>query len=209
MTVSIIVIFFFPYNPPALPDKPPHSPTSRSLQNVQFRSISVWFSCNKHSCNIIVVESHSQMFLPCNCNNFVVLMLWHLTSPTCNCNKLHSLKITIMPVTNLFGRFREGVTRWVSKPEGFPLFSGKVRIVSQTLSKPFLVGAFTRNTWPRKRKRTNRENPRKIQEKTRKCSCVFPVEPHSPNGKNINLHKKWGFRRFQKERQKVRKVRKK
>ena len=36
------------------------------------------------------------------------------------------------------------------------------------------------------------------------CSyaCVFPVEPQSPNGKNINLHKKWGFRRFLKERQK-------
>ena len=28
--------------------------------------------------------------------------------------------------------------------------------------------------------------------------CVFPVEPQSPNGKNINLLKKWGFRRFQK-----------
>ena len=28
-------------------------------------------------------------------------------------------------------------------------------------------------------------------------SCVFPVEPQSPNGKNMNLHKKWGFRRFQ------------
>ena len=38
------------------------------------------------------------------------------------------------------------------------------------------------------------------------CNCVFPVEPQSPNGKNINLHKKWGFRRFQKECQKVRKT---
>ena len=36
-------------------------------------------------------------------------------------------------------------------------------------------------------------------------TCVFPVEPQSPNGKNINLHKKWGFRRFQKECHKVRK----
>ena len=36
--------------------------------------------------------------------------------------------------------------------------------------------------------------------------CVFPVEPQGPNGKNINLHKKWGLRRFQKERQKVRKT---
>ena len=33
--------------------------------------------------------------------------------------------------------------------------------------------------------------------------CVVPVEPQSPNGNNINLHKKWGFRRFQKECQKV------
>ena len=37
-------------------------------------------------------------------------------------------------------------------------------------------------------------------------ACVFPVEPQSPNGQNINLHKKWGFRRFQKECQKVRKT---
>ena len=34
--------------------------------------------------------------------------------------------------------------------------------------------------------------------------CVFPVEPQRPNGKNIDLHKKWGFRRFQKECQKMR-----
>ena len=40
---------------------------------------------------------------------------------------------------------------------------------------------------------------------TRQCNaCVFPVEPQRPNGKNINLHKKWGFRRFQKECRKVR-----
>ena len=38
-----------------------------------------------------------------------------------------------------------------------------------------------------------------------KLICVFPVEPQNPNGKNINLQKKWGFHRFQKERQKVRK----
>ena len=37
-------------------------------------------------------------------------------------------------------------------------------------------------------------------------ACVFPVEPQSPNGKNINLHKKWGSRRFQKECQKVRRT---
>ena len=41
----------------------------------------------------------------------------------------------------------------------FPLFSGKVQIVSRTLSGLFLVGALNRL---RKRKRTNRENPRTI-----------------------------------------------
>ena len=49
----------------------------------------------------------------------------------------------------------------VSKPVGFPLFSGKVQIVSRTLSGLFLVGALKR---PRKRRGTNRENPRTIPE---------------------------------------------
>ena len=49
----------------------------------------------------------------------------------------------------------------VSKPGCFPLFSGKVQIVSRTLSGLFLVGALNR---PRKRKRTNRENARAIPE---------------------------------------------
>ena len=45
---------------------------------------------------------------------------------------------------------------------GFPtFFSGKVQIVSRTLSGLFLVGALNR-LW--KRKRTNRENPRTIPE---------------------------------------------
>ena len=44
---------------------------------------------------------------------------------------------------------------------GFPLFSGKVQIVSWTLSGLFLVGSLNR---PRKRKMTNRENPRTIPE---------------------------------------------
>ena len=48
-----------------------------------------------------------------------------------------------------------------NNPGGFPLFSGKVQIVSRTLSRLFLVGALNR---PRKRKRTNRENPRTIPE---------------------------------------------
>ena len=64
-----------------------------------------------------------------------------------------------------------------AKPEGFqtrgfPLFSGKVQILSRTLSGLFLIGAVNR---PKRRKRTNRENPwtipgqiRKIPEKTGK-----------------------------------------
>ena len=55
----------------------------------------------------------------------------------------------------------EKLNRGVSKPGCFPLFSGKVQIVSRTLSGLFLVGALNR---PRKRKRTNRENPRTIPE---------------------------------------------
>ena len=47
----------------------------------------------------------------------------------------------------------------VSKPGGVPTFSGKVQIVLRTVSGPFLVGAVNR---PRKRKRTNRENPRRV-----------------------------------------------
>ena len=42
---------------------------------------------------------------------------------------------------------------------GFPIFSGKVQIVSRTLSGLFLVGTVAR---PRKRKRTNQENPRRV-----------------------------------------------
>ena len=55
-----------------------------------------------------------------------------------------------------------------AKPGGFQarvfpvfFFSGKVQIVSRTLSGLFLVCALNR---PRKRKRTNRENPRTIPE---------------------------------------------
>ena len=42
---------------------------------------------------------------------------------------------------------------------GFPTFLGKVLIVSWNLLGLFLIGAVNR---PRKRKRTNRENPRTI-----------------------------------------------
>ena len=55
----------------------------------------------------------------------------------------------------------EKLKRGVSKPAGFPLFSGKVLIVSRTLSGLFLAGAVNR---PKKRKRTNRENPRRVPE---------------------------------------------
>ena len=60
-----------------------------------------------------------------------------------------------------FGFFWEKLNRVVSKPGGFPLFSGKVQIVSRTLSGLFLVGALNR---PRKRKGTNRGNPRRVPE---------------------------------------------
>ena len=59
------------------------------------------------------------------------------------------------------GVFWDKLNRGVSKPGCFPLFSGKVQMVSRTLSGLFLVGALNR---PRKRKRTNRENPRTIPE---------------------------------------------
>ena len=57
-----------------------------------------------------------------------------------------------------------------AKPGGFqtgvfPTFSGKVQIVSRTLARLFLVGALNR---PRKRKGTNRENPRTIPEQVQK-----------------------------------------
>ena len=55
----------------------------------------------------------------------------------------------------------EKLNRGISKPGGFPLFAGKVQIVSRTLSGLFLVGALNR---PRKRKGTNQENPRTIPE---------------------------------------------
>ena len=62
----------------------------------------------------------------------------------------------------------------VSKPGCFPLFSGKVQIVSRTLSGLFLVGALNR---PRKRKKTNRErkspdHPRANRENPRKIGKV-------------------------------------
>ena len=50
-----------------------------------------------------------------------------------------------------------------AKPGGFPLFSGKVQIVSRTLSGLFLVGAVNRP-----RKRTNRDNPRRVPRQIRK-----------------------------------------
>ena len=57
----------------------------------------------------------------------------------------------------------------VSKPGCFPLFSGKVQIVSRTLWGLFLVGALDR---PRKRKGTNRENPRANRENPGKIGKV-------------------------------------
>ena len=50
----------------------------------------------------------------------------------------------------------------------------------------------------------NREGDKSSDNCLKFMCLVFPVEPQSPNGKNINLHKMWGFRRFQKECRKVR-----
>ena len=88
----------------------------------------------------------------------------------------------------------EKLNRGVSKPGCFPLFSGKVQIVSRTLSGLFLVGALNR---PRKRKRTigkipgpspsksgksqkNRESPKKDkkgQKRTKKEGQVQIGKP--------------------------------
>ena len=68
----------------------------------------------------------------------------------------------------------ERLNRGVSKPGCFPLFSGMVQIVSRTLSGLFLAGALNR---PRKRKGTNRENPRTIPEQIGK---KIPENRESP-----------------------------
>ena len=51
-----------------------------------------------------------------------------------------------------------------AEPGEFPTFLGKVQIVSRTFSGLFLVGALILYNRPRKRKGTNRENPRTIPE---------------------------------------------
>ena len=84
----------------------------------------------------------------------------HLDGPAIrNANRSDSRE-SIRRETPYFHNLRE------AKPGGFqtrvfPTFLGKVQIVSRTLSGLFLVGALNR---PRKRKRTNRENPRTIPE---------------------------------------------
>ena len=95
------------------------------------------------------------------------------------------------------------LNRGVSKPGCFPLFSGKVQIVSRTLSGLFLVGALNR---PRKRKRTNRENPRiipeqigKIPEKSGKSQKRTKKE--GKRGKKGKKGRKKGQKRTKKEGQ--------
>ena len=79
----------------------------------------------------------------------------------CFCLRLFAFaRICLLPAL-LRPPLWEKLNLGVSKPGCFPLFSGKVQIVSWTLSGLFLVGAVNR---PRKRKRTNRENPRTIPE---------------------------------------------
>ena len=62
-------------------------------------------------------------------------------------------------------KIREKLNRGISKPGGFPFSSGKVQILSRTLSGLFLIGAVNRL---RMRKRTNRENPRRVPGKSGK-----------------------------------------
>ena len=57
------------------------------------------------------------------------------------------------------------VNRGISKPRGFPYFSGKVLIVSRIFSGMLHAGPPNR---PSKRKRTNRGNPRKIRKNPEK-----------------------------------------
>ena len=83
----------------------------------------------------------------------------------------HRENVDFLTQTALFlGRGKWGVFLREAKPGGFqtrvfPTFFGKVQIVSRTLSGLFLVGALNR---PRKRKRTNPENPRTIPEQVGK-----------------------------------------
>ena len=92
----------------------------------------------------------------------------HLSSLNCANRRLTN---RLLDTTWVKGYFGEKLNRGVSKPGCFPLFLGKVQIVSRTLSGLFLVGALNR---PRKRKRTNRENPRTIPEQIGKILQGFP-----------------------------------
>ena len=75
----------------------------------------------------------------------------------------------------------EKLNRGGSKPGGFPLFFlGKIQTVSQTLSGLFLVGAVNR---PRKRKMTNRENPRRVPREIGKVSKTTKKEGQVQIGK--------------------------
>ena len=101
------------------------------------------------------------------------------TENVINWRKLSQIAVTFMTnfMTIYYRHIRnywEKLSRGVSKPVGFPLFSGKVQIVSRTLSGLFLVGALTR---PRKRKGVNRENPRTIPEQIGKIpeKSVFEI----------------------------------
>ena len=76
----------------------------------------------------------------------------------------------------------------------------------------FFRGFLVALSWPSFWSNFTRTRAGKANFTARHClnlHCVFPVEPQSPNGKNINLHKKWGFRRFHKERREPHFLRKK
>ena len=73
----------------------------------------------------------------------------------CNSSAAHQIPVFSPPT--LLGEAKPGGFQ----TGGFPTFLGKVQIVSRTLSGLFFVGAVDRS---RKRKRTNRENPRRVPE---------------------------------------------
>ena len=112
--------------------------------------------------------------------------------------------------------FHRAVTLRAAKPGGFqtgafPLFSGKVQIVSRTLSGLFLVGALKRPRF-RKRKGTNRENPpdhpranrenaRKIGKVPKRTKNRDALKGTNLAGQNANLRFSAVFLRFSCENQ--------
>ena len=104
-------------------------------------------------------------------------------APECSSAKSH---FQMSPFKMSPFKLREANCRGVSKPGCFPLFSGKVQIVSRTLSGLFLVGALNR---PRKRKRANRENPRTIPKQIGKIPGKSGKSQKGQKGQKVQKRK--------------------